>query len=357
MRIEITRVESAFDGLCFGNVGAYEKVAGRIFADVDPAHPLNAGIINIEKAPSNGIGRVEYQLDFYLLKPVDLRSGNRRIFYDVVNRGNKLALNNLNDAPRTNDPAAAADAGNGFLMRQGYSLLWSGWQGGLSEGDHLLRAQLPVATEQDAPIVATSRDEFILEHTHNPITLSLSYPASTLDQGAATLTVRQREPDRRIALSPKDWRFKSNTRIEINRPVGFDAGAIYEFIYPARDPVVMGLGFAAVRDVVAFMRHDRADANGTSNPLMQDGQPGINYVLAYGASQSGRFCAILSGRGSIRTCTAARCLTECSRPSPGHARPLSILPSRSLGGFPASTKTASFRMISSRFVMPLLPTL
>jgi hypothetical protein len=183
MKIEINRVDSAFDGFSFGNIGAYEKVVGRAFAEVDPTHPLNAGVINIDKAPTNAAGRVEYQVDFYLLKPADLRNSNRRIFYDVVNRGNKLALNNLNDAPRVNDPATAADAGNGFLMRQGYSLLWSGWQGDVGEGDDLLRAQLPIATERGASIVATSRDEFILEHTHSPVTVSLSYPANTLDRG------------------------------------------------------------------------------------------------------------------------------------------------------------------------------
>ncbi|MBV8358748.1 MAG: hypothetical protein JO189_12530 [Deltaproteobacteria bacterium] len=289
MRIEITRIESAFDGLSFGNVGAYEKVVGRASAEVDPTHPLNAGILNIGKAPTNAAGRVEYEVDFYLLRPADLRRGNRRIFYDVVNRGNKLALNNLNDAPRVNNPAHPDDAGNGFLMRQGYSLLWSGWQGDIAEGDDLLRAQLPIATERGAPIVATSRDEFILEHTRSPVTVSLSYPANTLDQAAAMLTVRQREQDPRTVLSPEHWRFKSNTRIEISRPAGFDASAIYEFIYPARNPIVMGLGFAAVRDLVAFMRHESADADGRPNPLKLDGRLEIDYVLAYGASQSGRF--------------------------------------------------------------------
>ncbi|MBV8453215.1 MAG: hypothetical protein JOZ29_13230, partial [Deltaproteobacteria bacterium] len=273
MKLEIIRVESAFDDLSFGNIGAYEKVVGRASAEVDPTHPLNAGIINIGKAPTNAAGRVEYWLDFYLLKPADLRRGNRRIFYDVVNRGNKLALNNLNDAPRVNDPSTAADAGNGFLMRQGYSVLWSGWQGDVAEGDNLLRAHLPIAAEHDASIVATSRDEFIFEHTRSPVTVSLSYPANTLDQTAATLTVRQREQDPRTLLSPEHWRFKSSTRIEISRPGGFDAGAIYEFIYPARDPIVMGLGFAAVRDLVAFMRHDSANADGRPNPLTLDGRP------------------------------------------------------------------------------------
>src|SRR6266478_6028983 len=125
MKIEIARVESAFDGVAFGNAGPYEKIVGRAFAEVDPAHRLNAEIVNLDKAPKNAAGRVEYWVDFYLLKPVDLRKGNRRLFYDVNNRGNKLALNNINDAPRVNDPATADDAGNGFLMRQGSSLLWS----------------------------------------------------------------------------------------------------------------------------------------------------------------------------------------------------------------------------------------
>ena len=289
MKLTITSTESAFDGVSFGNIGAYEKVVGRAFAEVEPSHPLNAGIVNIEKAPTNAAGRVEYQVDFCILKPTHLQRGNRRIFYDVVNRGNKLALNNLNDAPRLNDPSTAADGGNGFLMRQGYSLLWSGWQGDVGAGNDLLRAQLPIAAVSGASVVATSRDEFILEHTRSPVTVSLSYPANTLDQTAAMLTVRQREQDARTVLSPEYWRFKSNTRIEISRPANFDAGAIYELIYQARDPIVMGLGFAAVRDLVAFMRHEPVDADGRANPLNLSGQPGIDYVLAYGASQSGRF--------------------------------------------------------------------
>src|SRR5690348_2948998 len=113
-KIEIPRVERALDGVAFGNAGPYEKILVRAFNEFDPSHPLNAGIVNIEKAPRTAAGRVEYWVDFYLLKPVDLRKGNRRLFYDVNNRGNKLALNNINVAPRLNDPATGDDAGNGF---------------------------------------------------------------------------------------------------------------------------------------------------------------------------------------------------------------------------------------------------
>ena len=177
MKLEIARVEEAFGGVSFGAVGPYEKVIGRVFAEVDPTYPLNAGIVHLANTSRNAAGRVEYWFDFYLLRPVDLRKGSRRIFYDVLNRGNKLALNNLNDAPRLNDPVAAGDAGNGFLMRQGYSLLWSGWQGDVAPGDDRLRAELPTATNKGVPIVATSRDEFIFEHSHNPVSAPLSYPA------------------------------------------------------------------------------------------------------------------------------------------------------------------------------------
>ncbi|HKV54611.1 MAG TPA: alpha/beta hydrolase domain-containing protein [Candidatus Binataceae bacterium] len=289
MKIEIARVESAFGGVSFDDAGPYEKVVGRAFAEVDPSHRLNAGIVNLGRAPRNADGRVECWVDFYLLKPVDLSRGSRRIFYDVNNRGNKLALNNLNDAPRVNDSITAGDAGNGFLMRQGHALLWSGWQGDVAEGDNRLRACLPVATDNGTPIVTLSRDEFIFEHVRNPAHAALSYPANTLDQRDATLTVRQRERDQRVVIAQEHWRYVSADKIEITRPAGFDAGAIYEFIYPARDPIVMGLGFAAVRDLVAFMRHESADAKGTPNPLNLGTRPAADYVLAYGASQSGRF--------------------------------------------------------------------
>ncbi len=111
MKLEIDRVEEAFGGVSFDDAGPYEKSIGRAYAEVDPAHPLNAGIINLADASLNAAGRVEYWFDFYLLKPVDLRRGSRRLFYDVLNRGNKLTLNNLNDAPRVNDPIGAGRRG------------------------------------------------------------------------------------------------------------------------------------------------------------------------------------------------------------------------------------------------------
>jgi len=282
MKIEVTAIEPAFAGLPFAEVGPYEKVIGRARGALDPADPRNSGIVNLDKAPGDAAGLVAYDCDFYLLRPVDPARGNGALFYDVLNRGNKVALHGFNDAPRdssnpaamsVNDPSSAADAGNGFLMRQGFSILWSGWQGaGVMGGDGLMSARLPAA-----PVSGTSREEFVFEHGQSPVTAPLSYPTVAQEQAACTLTVRQRARDEREPIAPDRWRFVSDNAIEIDRPAGFDASAIYEFIYPARDPIVMGMGFAAVRDVVSAVRGGLA------------GKLEFGRALAFGMSQAGRF--------------------------------------------------------------------
>src|SRR5262249_11557029 len=156
----------------------------------------------------------------------------------------KLALGFLNDAAGGNNPDHAADAGNGFLMRQGYAILWSAWQGDVAAGEGRMLAEFSVAPHDGAPIAAMDRDGFIFNHPPPPAAAPLSYGAATLEQSPASLTVRQREKDNRVAIPASGWRYRSARAIEIDRPAGFDAGAIYEFIYPARDPIVMGLGFA-----------------------------------------------------------------------------------------------------------------
>jgi len=293
MKIEISRVESAFAGMSFGSVGPYEKIVGRAFGEVDPSHPLNAEIVNLGKAPRNAAGRVEYWVDFCLLKPTNILKSNRHLLFDALNRGDKLVLVDLNDAPKgpgSNELATAEDAGNGFLMRQGYPILFGAWQGDVvAEEGHML-AGFPIATDNGAPIAERSREEYVFGTTRSTVIAPLTYPANTLKQSAATLTVRQHEKDPRMPIPARQWRYLSPTRLEITLADGFDAGAIYEFIYPARDPLVMGLGFAAVRDLVTFMRSASADENGRRNPLSQaGGEPAVNDVIAYGRSQPGRF--------------------------------------------------------------------
>ncbi|MYI74079.1 MAG: hypothetical protein F4057_01710, partial [Acidobacteria bacterium] len=146
-RIEIERVESpTFDGRPFGDVGPYEKLVGRVHAEVDPEAPENAVIADIELAPRNARGMVEYSADLIILRPVDPSRGNGRLFYEANNRGRLLSLNRLNDAPTaTSDPTSAEDAGNGFLMREGYTFVASGWDATASSADGRLNITLPVA--------------------------------------------------------------------------------------------------------------------------------------------------------------------------------------------------------------------
>jgi hypothetical protein len=180
-------------------------------------------------------------------------------------------------------------------MNEGYTIVWSGWQGDMPPGKNRMRLQAPVI-EGSTGLV---RDEIIFYHDYNPFVATLSYPAASLDTESATLTVRARQTDSRV--TPDDMRFEffeapragiapySDRQIVIHRPAGFDAAAIYEFIYEARDPIVMGLAFASVRDLISFLRNDTEDANGNANPLLIDGKPATDHAYGHGISQSGRF--------------------------------------------------------------------
>jgi hypothetical protein len=321
-QLVITRTESpTFEGSSFGSVGQYERLVGYAKGELDPKDPLNKVIVNIDKAPRNGHDLVEYQMDVYILKPVDLKKGNGRIFYDVLNRGGKLINSYFNNAPSSagNNPHLAADAGNGFLMKEGYTLLWSGWQctypisGSAGDGSRisipsgnssgLMVAQFPVAKNSDGTsIVAYSREEFIPDTSYAPTATSyvvnLTYPAANPDPTKATLTVREHQTDPRQTPSGVSWKYlpaesDGNVwRIQITRPtdtVAFDNGAIYEFIYQAKDPLVTGMAFASLRDLVSFLRHGVKDDLNNPNPLAHLGKPTIEKAIGFGSSQSGRY--------------------------------------------------------------------
>jgi hypothetical protein len=169
--------------------------------------------------------------------------------------------------------------------------VWSGWQGDVPPGNDRLTARFPSIPG----ITEMVREEFIAENTgllgdtniqglsEERFIGTLVYPIA--DPNGATLTVRQREADPRVTPAGLAWRLVDDRHVEITRPSapGFDRGAIYEFIYRARDPIVMGIGFAAIRDTVSFLRHDTAD-----NPLAPQRRPRIRQALGFGISQSGR---------------------------------------------------------------------
>jgi hypothetical protein len=283
VKFEILKVESpAFEGRTFGAVGTYDRIVARATIAVAPDDINNKIIVDLDRAPRNTQGQVEAVTDVEILRPTVAANGNRTLFYEALNRGSKLGLALFNDIPAvTNDLVKAADAGNGFLMNRGYTVVWSGWQGDIVPGGGRMTFSPPVAPG----VTGLAREDFIFDHTDNPAIGTLSYPAAELDAANAKISVREREADPRTTPAGLGVAFESPTKISIKRPEGFDAGAIYEFIYIAKDPKVMGLGFAATRDVVSFLRNETADAAGTANPLTGR----IDRAIGFGLSQSGRY--------------------------------------------------------------------
>jgi hypothetical protein len=283
VKFDILRVESpTFEGRVFGKVGTYDRIVARATIAVSPDDPHNKIIVDLDRAPRNAQGLVEAVTDVEILRPTVAANGNRRLFYEALNRGNKLGLALFNDSPAViNDLAKATNAGNGFLMNRGYTLVWSGWQGDVAPGGGRMMFSPPVVPD----VTGLAREDFVFDHMDNPASAPLSYPAADLDAAHAKISVRQREADSRAAPAGLEVAFEGPTKISIRRPDGFDGGAIYEFIYTARDPKVMGLGFAATRDVVSFLRNETADSGGIANPL--SGR--IDRAIGFGASQSGRY--------------------------------------------------------------------
>ncbi len=311
--MKITRsISPAFGGASFGKVGKYERIEGVMYCQVDPRATVNAEIVNIDKAPVNEQGLVAYDVDFVIIKPVDMSRGNGRILYDTVNRGGMLTPVFLNDADELAGPRSIKAAGNKFLMEQGYTIVATGWQasyplrGTLSfnvgMGSRLppmpgiLTARFPVAANADgSSIVDMSREEYFDPPFNTPkrngtYLKYLTYPAadtSANGKSRARLTVRRHEKDK-DRMEIKGWEYVDEYRITFKQPAGYDSGALYEFIFPAKDPVVYGLALASIRDVVSFLRYETEDEKGNANPLATKAQGDIKGALAFGASQSGR---------------------------------------------------------------------
>ena len=282
-RLSVAKRQVAFGGASFGAAGPYEVLAGTAYGELDPRALGNAGIVNVNRAPVNARGHVEYSVDFMILKPVDEKRGNARLIYDFVNRGRNTALSHLNES---GDTFAANDAGNGFLMRRGYTIAWSGWQADVPSNPPLLRANVPIRMENGKPAVGMSREEFTDVPSGPVFTGTLTYPA-LLDTTGATLTVREREADPRKPLPASSWHFIDERHVEITAAPGYDRGALYELIYPATHETVADIGLAAARDFVSFLRYAQQDSTGQANPVRDSGAT-IQAALAFGVSQTGR---------------------------------------------------------------------
>ncbi|QEM84187.1 hypothetical protein E4T21_17325 [Halomonas binhaiensis] len=272
----IDTVSPAFEGATFGNVGQYERINAIAHFAIDPDSPRGRSIVDLDQAPIDDDGLVRYSTEVIMLRPVDASRGSGVLFYDVPNRGNTLGPILMNLADNSTPPVSAADTGDGFLLKQGYTVVWSGWQTGLpDDAINLMLPQLDGVTGQ-------SREEFIFDTPGTRDTVPLSYPVANSDPDKATLSVRLHPTEPRSTAPGLSFRYLSDSEVEITRPQGLDAGAIYEFIYPAKGAQPTGLGFTATSDLISFLRGN--PGHDTETPLQ-----GIKAAMALGISQSGRY--------------------------------------------------------------------
>ena len=263
-------------------VGPYERIRGRVVYSLDPTREANARIVDLDRALTNGEGRVEFYGDVEILAPRDLRLAQPTVLYDINNRGRRLW------------------GGEPFFLRRGYVTVSGGWIAEVRVDPRRLRLEAPVAHDDEGvPVVGLVRAEILTEAAPPRVTISdrnqLAYEPVLSELPLATLTKRLREADPPQPIPRDAWSFHVVTgpREEgsglidgaVELAGGFEPGWIYELIYTARGSVVQGTGFAAIRDLVSFLRHDRSD----ENPLRRaDGEPIARRVIGEGRSQSGR---------------------------------------------------------------------
>ncbi len=286
VRVEITSRADIQDGKPFGAAGAYERIIGRVFFAVDPANVHNRQIVDLDKAPRNAKGEVEFSADLYLLKPKEMSKGNGAALFEVSNRGGRGILNLVN--------GREGEFGDGFLMRQGYTIAWVGWEFDLSDQPGRLRLLAPVAHDPDGKTIhglvrtdftpAEKRDEMPLGHFQLGPDGGNSYPVDDPGNERNQLTVRDTPDGARERIPRTQWRFAHTVdgHLEadphyLHLNSGFLPGKIYEFVYTAQDPAVVGVGLAAVRDFLSFLKYDP-----------QATAP-VKRAYAVGISQSGRF--------------------------------------------------------------------
>ena len=308
--IELIETERSIfaDGQQFKNHGSYEIIKGYVVFNIDPKSRFFAGVTDIKKAPKNRKGLVEFKSDFLILRPSESGKGNRSIFFEWVNRGNIRCLQFFNDAIGSNFPIKADHVGNGFLFRNGYTIVFCAWQGDLLAGDDRFLMELPVAKNNGKSIKGVVRSQFILEQNGiktQPLSgwyNTRSHPTVSMDSEKSILTRRPYTNAKIQKIPSKEWFFAreekglglDGSNIEtsivpsdshIYLPGGFETGWIYELIYTAKDPLIMGLGHPAVRDFISFLRYNEYDSQDTPNPLLN---LKIEKVYGWGRSQSGR---------------------------------------------------------------------
>ncbi|HXZ80134.1 MAG TPA: alpha/beta hydrolase domain-containing protein [Terriglobales bacterium] len=293
-RVEITRRSDVLEGKAFGLAGRYEKIVGRVYFKVRPDNPHNRRIIDLDKAERNASGEVEFSADFYVLRPRN--GGNHVALFEVSNRGRKSILAIANRGTTSFDPTQESDFGDGFLMENGYTVAWLGWQWDVRDEPGLLHLYAPIAKDSAGPIRGLVRSDFTpsaktldapVGHvltTPSGTVGGIGYPVADPANPQNVLTVRDSATAPRRVIPRTQWDFAREVdhkvvpdKRYIHLKTGFEAGKIYEVVYVAQDPAVAGLGLAAVRDFISYLKHGEAAV------------APVRYAYGVGISQSGRF--------------------------------------------------------------------
>ena len=296
VRVEITSRQEVSNGRVFGAVGIYERITGCAFFSVSVANPHNRGIVDLGNAVNLKDGEVEFSADFMVLRPKDPGKSNGSLLLEIPNRGRGRIVSLVDGG----DWDAADDAGDGWLLRNGYSVASLGWQWDAT-GDGALRLYAPLARENRKAIRGLLRGDLMPSKVMEDIPLGhliigniggSEYPVADADDPQNQLTVRDSREAKRTTIPRSEWQFAqavdgklvaSDRHIHLNG--GFQPGKIYEYIYAVQDPVVAGLGFAAVRDFAAYAKHS------------PDALVSATRVYGEGISQNGRFLRDLLYQG------------------------------------------------------------
>ena len=293
VRIEVDSRADLAGGKAYGLAGAYEKLVGTIYFEVDPTNSANRIIADIGLAPRNERGKVEFHSDFFLIKPKDVTRGNGTLLYEVSNRGGKGLLRYFNRGEGSIDPETEAHLGDGFLMEQGLTLLWLGWQFDPPFRDGLVRVYPPIATDDGETIEGVVRSEIVVNQRVFDASLAdrnhIPYLVANPGDPDHEMTVRDSVEGPRRVVPRDQWQF---ARLDDGRVVpdrgrvylegGFEPHKLYDVVYTSQDPPLVGLGSAAIRDAVSHLKYVSAEE--LSIP-----ENTIDTALAFGVSQSGRF--------------------------------------------------------------------
>ncbi|MBL8296241.1 MAG: hypothetical protein JNN08_30640 [Bryobacterales bacterium] len=287
--VHVIERSDVLDRKAFGTAGPYERVVAKAVFTVDPSLPANQIVTDLALAPRNTQGLVEFSADIYVLKPTDPARGNGTALFEVSNRGNKGLLSMFNLASGSLDPSESAHFGDGFLLERGFTLIWIGWQFDVPDLKDRMRLFAPFATRNGQPITGPVRAEFITDRPATEMPLGdrnhMAYAPVSLDDRTAQLTVRDRCDSGRKPLPRDAWKFNADGQ-HITMQQGFVPGKVYEVVYTAKDPVVVGLGPAAIRDFISYLKYGSPAA---SINVLGDQRRFLKRAIGFGTSQSGRF--------------------------------------------------------------------